>query len=152
MLFEEFGDFFQQIPTILILYICVPLFGIGFGIVWYGWIKPRRNKANETEAISTPTTSSPAPMPEITVPADQNETISTDFADTEYDDDMDLMSMPDLNMLVNHTPEPTPQPIQKPLASAHYTTSQAKTANAQSTDSKRCEISGEVKHWRHYPK
>jgi len=113
MLFEEFGDFFQQIPTILIFYVCIPLFGIGFGMVWYGWIKPRRNKTDEAEAIST--TSSSIPMPEITYPS-PSETVATDYTDYDDDMDMDLMEMPDLNMLVNHTPEP--QPIQKPIVPA----------------------------------
>lgn len=108
MLFDEFGDFLAQIPSVLFIYICIPLLGLGIAMIWFAWLKPRRKKEQaEAEANSAST-----PYIDHSVPISM----------TMDDDDMDISDMPDLNMLVNSpsTPpkreapklSPTPQPMQ----------------------------------------
>lgn len=87
MLFDEFNEFLGQVPTVLFIYICIPVVGLSMAIIWFAWIKPRMKKANEEGEINSQSladTDASTPMPTTTIM-----------------DEMDMEDMPDLNMLVN---------------------------------------------------
>lgn len=117
ILFENMGDFIQQIPVVLILQICGSLLLLLAALVYFAVIKPRRRKRKAQAASSQPDSDDSAPqMRGEFAPA--NATPAAGLPDEDM--------MPDLDLLLDHPelvappppPAPRPAPVAPPIQAA----------------------------------
>jgi hypothetical protein len=125
---EQFGDFLVQLPLAPFLTVCIAALLLMVAVAWIGYFKPRRRKAREEEAKSSPASDGSASdvinaelPPMMTEPEDAMPANDYRDDDDDFDAEPDLDALLDTSSLVKDLPEsappeprPTPEPTPAP--------------------------------------